>query len=93
MPHLAGKKIAKSHSTIINEVKIILKHLQSNLLVTKIVTGEIKVIKAGPNRIKITPIPAGLELMIRGRSARQKIFIYTKEPKTIENIIKTKTLS
>ena len=92
MPHLAGRKIAKSHSTIINEAKSILNLVQSNPLVTKIVTGEIKVIKAGPIRIKITPIPAGLQLMIRGRNARQKVFIYTSDPQAIEIQIKNKTL-
>ena len=92
MPHLAGKKIAKSHSTITESAGEIIKLIQSHPLVTKIVTGEIKVIKAGPTRIKITRIPAGLQLMIRGHNSRQKIFLYTGDPKTIENIIKNKTL-
>lgn len=93
MPHLAGKKIAKSHSTIINEAKIVLQSIQSSHLVNKIVTGDIKVIKTGPQRIKITLIPAGLQLMIRGRNARQKIFIYTSNPEAVKIIIQNKTLS
>lgn len=92
MPHLAGKKIAKSHSTITQSAKEVIKLIQSNPLITKIVTGEIKVIKSGPDRIKITHIPAGLQLMIRGHNSRQKIFLYTSDPKSIENIIKNKIL-
>jgi hypothetical protein len=79
MPHLAGKKVAKSHSTVIEEAEKLLRFLTSHPLVEKIVTGEIKHIEHGPRRIKIVPVEAGLKLTIRGINARQHIFVYTAE--------------
>ena len=79
MPHLAGKKVAKGHSTIIGEADKLVKFLYKHPLVDKIVTGEIKHIEHGPRRIKIMPIEAGLKLTIRGVNARQFIFVYSQE--------------
>jgi hypothetical protein len=87
MPHLAGKKVAKSHSTIIGEAKSLLKSALKSGLVDKVVTGEIKVIGSGPLRLKITPVPAGLKLMVRGRGARQQIFLYTKKPNELVDLL------
>ena len=83
MPHISGKKIAKSHSTIISEAKTIIHFAKNCSNVSKIVTGEIKVIPKGPKRLKIDKIPAGLKLMVRGQSSRQQIYIYTSEPKLL----------
>ena len=90
MPHLAGKKVAKSHSTIIEEADKLLKFLSASPLVEKIVTGEIKSLEHAPRRLKITPIDAGLKLVIRGINARQFIFVYTKSPAVIAEQIKAK---
>lgn len=83
MPHIAGKKVAKGHSTIINEADKLVKFLYTHPLIEKIVTGEIKSIEHAPRRIKITPIDAGLKLMIRGINARQFLFIYTSQPEIV----------
>lgn len=90
MPHLAGKKVAKSHSTIIEEAEKILKSLSADPLVEKIVTGEIKSLEHAPRRLKITPIDAGLKLIVRGINARQFIFVYTKSPAIVSEQIKAK---
>ncbi len=87
MPHIAGKKVAKGHSTIIDEADKLMKFLYKHPLVEKIVTGEIKSIEHGPRRLKITPIEAGLKLMIRGINARQILFVYTPEPAIIKEQI------
>lgn len=83
MVHLSGKKIAKSHSTITKDSNIILKNLIKNQSIKKIVTGEIKVIKSGPKKIKITTITSGLKIMVRGTNARQIIYIYTENSNEI----------
>ncbi|MFA6593643.1 MAG: DUF2103 domain-containing protein [Candidatus Buchananbacteria bacterium] len=83
MPHIAGKKVASGHSTIIDEADKLIKFLYRHPLVAKIVTGEIKSIEHGPRRIKITAIEAGLKLMIRGVNARQFLFVYTAKPEII----------
>ncbi|MFA5124585.1 MAG: hypothetical protein WC473_02015 [Patescibacteria group bacterium] len=80
MPHIAGKKVASGHSTVIDEADKLVKFLYRQSLVTKIVTGEIKSIEHGPRRIKITAIEAGLKLMVRGINARQFLFVYTAKP-------------
>jgi len=87
MPHIAGKKVAKGHSTIIDEADKLLKFLYQHPLVAKIVTGEIKHIEHGPRRIKIMPIEAGLKLTIRGVNARQFIFVYGLEQDIIKQEI------
>jgi hypothetical protein len=92
MPHLAGKKVAKSHSTIIDEADKLLKFLSTNSLVEKIVTGEIKSIEHGPRRLKITAIDAGLKLVVRGINACQFIFVYTKSPAIVAEQIKAKAV-
>lgn len=78
MPHIAGKKVAKGHSTIIDEAEKLVKFLYSHPLVDKMVIGEIKSIEHGPRRIKIIPIEVGLKLVIRGVNARQFIFVYSR---------------
>ncbi|MFA6228236.1 MAG: DUF2103 domain-containing protein [Patescibacteria group bacterium] len=80
MPHIAGKKVASGHSTVIGEADKLVKFLYRHPLVAKIVTGEIKSIEPGPRRMKITAIEAGLKLMIRGVNARQFLFVYTAKP-------------
>lgn len=84
MPHVAGKKVAKKHSTIIETAEPLIKFAVKHPLVDKVVTGEIVAIRNGPRRLKITIIPAGLQLMVRGVNSRQKLFIYTAQARLIE---------
>lgn len=84
MPHVAGKKVAKKHSTIIETAEPLVKFALKHPLVDKVVTGEIVAIRNGPRRLKIAGIPAGLHLMVRGVNSRQKLFIYTNRPGLIE---------
>lgn len=84
MPHLSGKKIAKKHSTIIKTAEILLRAILKLTIISKIVTGEIVPIRSGPERMKITIIPAGLKIIIRGANARQLLFIYTGQPELIK---------
>jgi len=79
MPHLAGKKISAKHTTVITEAELLLSYLRRQKEVKKIVIGEIKSIKNGPRRLKITNIDNGLKLMIRGVSARQLVFVYNND--------------
>lgn len=81
--HLSGKKVAKSHSTVIDEARTLLKFANAHPLVKKIVTGEIKQIRSGPPRLKLETVPAGLKAMVRGRNARQQVFIYTDNPEIL----------
>lgn len=80
MSHISGKKIAKSHSTVIKTAEPIIRSALKLTEVSKIITGEIATIRNGTERIKFTVIPAGLKIMIRGINARQQLFVYTNKP-------------
>ncbi|MCK5044191.1 hypothetical protein KAR26_00485 [Candidatus Parcubacteria bacterium] len=80
MSHISGKKIAKSHSTVIKAAEPVIRAALKLEEVSKIITGEIATIRNGTERIKFTGIPAGLKIMVRGVNARQQLFIYTSQP-------------
>lgn len=52
------------------------KNLES---VSKIVLSVIVPVRTGGPRIKISPIPAGIKCVVRGKNAQQDFFIYTRE--------------
>lgn len=87
MPHLAGKKFSKRHTTATKASASLAKFLARLPEVEKIVIGEIKPVRVGPKRLKIQPVAAGLKLMIRDTSARQTVFVYTKQPKAVADAI------
>ena len=97
MSHISGKKIAKSHSTVIKAAEPIIRSALKLTEVSKIITGEIATIRNGTERIKFTVIPAGLKIMVRGINARQQLFVYTNKPdsiqKELEQIWQKKTCS
>ncbi|MEI6627675.1 MAG: hypothetical protein WCL61_03705 [bacterium] len=83
MPHISGKKVARSHSSVIEEAMPIIRHALKLPNISKVVNSQIAVIEKGPPRIKIKPVLAGLELMVRGKFCRQKFFIYTADIESI----------
>ena len=87
MSHISGKKIAKSHSSVIGVAMPLLKAVNKLSEVDKIVTGEIKVIKRGPRRIKIEIVPVGLKIMVRDINVRQVLYIYTSEVRGVVKLI------
>ncbi|MFH1657350.1 MAG: hypothetical protein ABH919_02685 [bacterium] len=84
MPHFSGKKIAKKHSTVIEMAELLVRTTLELTIVSKIVIGEIVPVRNGPKRMKITIIPAGLKIMVRGINARQQLFIYTGRPELVQ---------
>ena len=87
MTHLAGKKFSKRHTTAIKSASQLGKFLSRQPQVTKIIVGEIKPIRVGPKRLKIQPVEAGLKLTLRDTSARQTIYVYTKNQAQIQKLI------
>ncbi len=84
MSHISGKKIAKSHSTVIKTAEPIVRSALKLTEVSKIITGEIAAVRNGTERIKFTVIPAGLKIMVRGINSRQQLFIYTDKPNSLQ---------
>jgi hypothetical protein len=89
MGNIRGCKKIGSHGTAIKAAVPVVRAAERSPLVTKIALGMIDAktgSNRGPNRIKIEPVPAGLKLMVRGRSSVQEIWIYTAEVNRLETI-------
>jgi hypothetical protein len=76
----AGKKLAKSHSTVIAEAVRLIEYAKTLPEITKIVPSEINPLKPSSRHLKTSQVPAGLKLAVRGLNARQVIYIYTLSP-------------
>ncbi len=79
MSLLRGNKFSDSHQTYIPEAEGVLKVAKDLDSVTKIVLSVIVPVKTGNPRLKILPIQAGIKCVVRGRTAQQDFFIYTKD--------------
>lgn len=84
MSHIAGKKVAKRHSTVIDEAFFISNSALKYPEVSKVITGQIVAIRHGARRVKFQQVPAGLKVTIRGAGARQYIFIYTDDSDSVQ---------
>ena len=84
---LAGNKITKNHSTIINDAVKLIEYCKTIEEVKMIVPSEIVSLKQAPRHLKFTPIQAGWKLAVRGFNARQIIYIYTSEPEVVKDLI------
>lgn len=75
---LAGKKYAGSHSTVIDAAYEIAREADKFVEIEKISLGIIRQCRAGRGvqNIKIKMIDAGLEMIIRGNSYVQTIYLY-----------------
>lgn len=89
MPHLAGKKISGSHSSLIDAAVGVIDVAISLDCVSKVVLGLIKRVKgpATTKSIKIVNIPAGIKVRIRGPKSVQELFIYTSRRQRVTDII------
>jgi len=76
---LAGKKYCGSHSTVIDAAYAVVSALEKQSSVDKISLGIIRSCRASSDKrnIKTKRIPAGLEMVVRGNSYVQTIYIYT----------------
>jgi hypothetical protein len=81
---LEGKKFSSRHSSVIDDAVLILRKAKALPEVSKIVLGEISRCRPGNPHIRFSPIPAGLKLMVRGKTAVQIFFVYTTDPTTTQ---------
>lgn len=78
--HIAGGKISRSHTTIIDAAKKVVLKAEKLPEVNKISLGKITAgLPVGSHRIKCIPITGGLRAEIRGTSSKQQIYIYTSD--------------
>jgi hypothetical protein len=85
---LAGNKVSASHSTIIEGATKIFKIAKERPEFRKVVLGVIEHVGPGPRRIKFKPILAGLQMTVRGNTAKQEFYIYTNHPQLTQSELK-----
>ncbi|MFA6424001.1 MAG: DUF2103 domain-containing protein [Candidatus Magasanikbacteria bacterium] len=85
--HRAGGKYSGSHTTIIDAAEVVADTAAKLKEVSKIILGMIKVAPSKQARLKITVVPAGLEVVVYGRISLQTIFVYTKDTKNVQSAI------
>ncbi len=89
-PHAKGKKVARSHSTIIKEAQSILGILQKNLHVKRIVLGYIdgdQKNRQQKRNSNITRINGGIKIIVYGKTSSQEISVYIDTPTNYEEVI------
>ena len=81
MPRPISKKVSSSHTSTIDVAEDVVKSASKLDCVSKIVLGVIRPIKGPPasKSIKMTPIPAGIRVKVRGPKSVQELFIYTRD--------------
>lgn len=79
--HASGKKVGRSHSTIIDAARVIIETANRQAEVHNISLGHI-VMKLHPGQIryKIKPISGGLKVTVRGPTSKQIIIVYSRVP-------------
>lgn len=88
MKHIGSNKITSSHSTLIEAAEKFVRAAQREPEVNKITLGMISQCKSGRPSIKITETTSGLKLCVRGPRTLQEIYIYTGNPKLVEEILR-----
>jgi len=79
-----GSKISCSHQTLIEAAKPIVREAKGIEVVTKVVIAELVKVGPGKHRIKISDVPAGLKVVIRGGILQQVLYLYTTERRTVQ---------
>jgi|GEM_PF-3653979 len=77
---LQGKKMSTNHSSYIPEAERVLITAKKHPAVKKVSIADIKQIRNGEPRMSAKPYPGGgIRVVVRGRNARQIIYIATSE--------------
>src|SRR6266481_3635953 len=93
MPHNIPKGLLKkgkfslSHTTAIEDAIPLLRAAKNFPGITKIVLGKIDPLRPSKPHLRVTHIPAGLKMQVRGKNAVQIFFVYTTKPLDIEKLL------
>lgn len=90
MGHIAGRRVSRQHSTVIEAAQPLVLFLRKLPEVTKIALGRLDVhLPSTEWRVKTTEISGGLRLQVRGTNSIQQIMVYTSEPALIISLLRT----
>ena len=84
---LRGKKFNSRHSTVIENAVPILNAAKKLAEVHKIVLGVIRSLRPAEPHLRFSPVPSGLKVQVRGRTAVQIFYVYTNDPAHTERIL------
>lgn len=90
---LQGPKISDSHQTVIEPAKPIIRAAKKLDEVAKIVIAELVKVGPGKQRIKLTEVPAGLKVTVRGGILQQVLYLYTNDRETVRQEVNRVWLS
>lgn len=76
--HKTGRKLTRSHTTIIEKARDVVTMLERLPEVTKISLGIIKQIGLGKPAVKFHPITGGFRCIVRGNVSLQEIWVYLR---------------
>lgn len=76
--HKTGRKLTRSHTTIIEKARDVVTMLERLPDVTKISLGIIKQIGLGKPAVKFHPITGGFRCIVRGNVSLQEIWVYLR---------------
>ena len=77
--HCNGKKIAGSHTTLIESAEVVVETAKKQKEVRKIALGMITVAKSQQKKLRFKPIMAGWEVIVHGTKALQALYVYTTD--------------
>lgn len=86
---LRGTKFSSRHSTVIAEAVHLLEAAKALPEVRKIVLSVITSSGPGEPRLKFSPVPAGLRMQVRGRTAVQTFYVYSNSPAGTQRKLET----
>lgn len=89
MPHIAGKKLSRRHTTVIDAAKSVVAAARALDCVSKVSLGLIRQVMGNPvaQRLKIEEITAGLKIVVRGPKTIQELFVYTADPQATRQVL------
>jgi len=76
--HKTGRKLTRSHTTLIEKAKEVVSMLERLPEVSKISLGIIKQIGLGKPTAKYHPITGGFRCVVRGNVSIQEIWVYVR---------------
>ncbi len=81
MLNAVSRKISGSHTSKIEVAESVIESAGKLECVSKIILGVIKHVKSPPvgKSIKVSDIPAGIRVKVRGPKSVQELFIYTTD--------------
>ena len=84
MPHAQGKKMGRRHTTLIDAAESVVKAARQLDCVTRVTLGMIRQTKGNTveQKLKITDIPAGLRVTVKGSKTVQELIVYTDDRTT-----------